>query len=908
MGQTSVTPGRHTKLVIDPGGLPSVLRPGQTIRRPAATMVPARTPLSSSYNVQLVPEAGWVLAATPTERSGTIRVTESAQVIQPAQVTTPTNLGVVNMNPSNAITALPGMLSGGAPPWTAGSVLSFVKQVPAGQNWDGAANDLTASRAALPKPVLPTEDLPMDRVLHGRVTYGKNGAFGIGFMIPAGYYGPDNLLNFYFGGETTATNAATGNAITAGRYCLNLRGSSTAVLYEWDGGHWQIRYVFPWTTHVSRHAGTFHVIRVRPVGSTDIQFETHEGDTIGAQPGGFTLLGLLTTIAGTGITSKQLQDVRTFTYRHAPNLTGIKKPDTVTGPGPVMVDVRRDLRIPFHIVQHLYAPTGALIDLPFSIDFPVLPMTAMVLTADTYLPSGTSLLGSIIDPVTGAGVAPGGTDPVTGGPRFLTTAGKTVYAVRIDFGSDSNRVQTPVLRGYEVKVDGVTVVRATTPVIGGHEASGALIRQVSITGPDTAADHDTASLLINDAAAVFSNRLSTGILENRGRVPAKIGVYDDSGNLISWLFQGEVARCTATRKGRKQTQTWTASLQRPESEWRQLDISFTGMWARLAEHVNFSTLQYYDDPAYFKLTGKKIGWKITDVIRDILSNQLGFPSIPGADYLDIPDLPLRLWTADWAAPKEEWMIQAGVSLADLLQKLARDYLGLILLWDPNAGANGMWRLVQSPLLGSAYGNPPLPTPVARFFGYPDKSAGGAPQLTLHPNSYNTGSTFIQRGSLHTFVQAPECNYVLVLGKGGQIPSVALKDPAFKCWAAIVNPASDDFPGFPPPDPTSPDYLGRFVPVVHVDPLLITPEACAWVARRIYDQAAHARSWVKFRAPLLLITDPNDPKQTRPRPLRIGDVVTVTTGNAQRTCVVRSANPDYRNDNLQAMEMECLIVN
>jgi hypothetical protein len=120
-------------------------------------------------------------------------------------------------------------------------------------------------------------------------------------------------------------------------------------------------------------------------------------------------------------------------------------------------------------------------------------------------------------------------------------------------------------------------------------------------------------------------------------------------------------------------------------------------------------------------------------------------------------------------------------------------------------------------------------------------------------------------------------------------------------ARIYNKRSFDWdPASPTADPTHPDYLGEMVPLVMFDPTLSTPEAVAFVARRLYDRAAKAEKWFEFESPAAYIADASDTQLGgRRRPLRINDPVTVLGVPG----MIRSAGYHWRSDRTQRMIIE-----
>lgn len=857
-----ITQDRETRVYFDaPTYL--VVRPPWSLRRRGSQIHRGQTEAAVTENVAFQPGEAWTLRTTGDDLTKVIHTAEAGQVLGAADVHLGIHWTAVDTfrNPSD----LPGLDPSGVLLSPAG-VPAFTKRVARAADWD---SDLAADSAAYPKPVLPSADIPMDRVLISKETYPANRGFALLFSTPGDYNGADTLATFYLGGPREGTPAGA----LGGEYCLSVRGSGELLLKEKTGpaeADWAARSSLPWAQ--SGRAGNlrFYALRVFPYGRDSLALSAGEVDAA-AGTGGFTFGGnLLPTLAG--FLTRNASRAAGF-YRNSPILTGVRPRYHMTGPGPVRLDFRRDLRTYAQLIRLAPVETGTLVDLPFWIPFPVPDESSLIVTVDGYNPPNSDpeteqarITVRMFNAVTHAEL-----DDVPGHPtgfEFLSQAGQQAYYVVFDFAADELAEQTPVLYGYHVEVGGEFSTRTPSP-------TSFYPRSVSITGPDVTPDQDTASVRLEDP----TNALS--LLRTRARMPTQIRIHNrNTGTLVSVLFEGELARAVAKKKG-------VTGKTYPSPNWRAYDVSLVGVWARLAAQVNLDPMYFDVDPTAPEdpLWGGQPPWKITDIIATLLE-KCGFP----AAARDIPDLPIRLWPSG-ARTEDEFRVQPTASLAEFIQKLAREYLGMVLCWDPNAGTAGMWRLLA---------NPQAPYNVVAHFREGPASAN---KLGMHPGSYGTGVAPIIFGTYDSFVRPPECNYVLVVGADMTAPTeVGPAQTAF----SLYNAASFDFVGATSDD-TSPDYLGFFAPVIHCDPTLRTQEACAWVARRIYDFAAHGQKWVTFDSPLLLITDSLDTQQVRSRPVRINDAVYVTVGGSTGTFLVRSCNPNYRHDGAQIQTVEAVQV-
>lgn len=850
---TPITPNRHTRLILDVAS-PIATRPPWSLRRFAGQISRGRTAANVTSQVSLQPGGGWTLSPLLEDASRLITTTWEPQALGAAEVTLGSSWEAVDTykKPTEPGLGVSGsVISSGLP--------GFTKRVTAGADWN---SNLGADSTAFPKPTLLSDDIPMDRVLVSKGTYHANSGWLVGVMIPGGLPGPDTILTFYFGGPADVYPSTA----KGGEFAFSLRGNGVALLDERNAaGAWVRRK--EWSAFDPNFQGNLAqlYIKIWPYDRHTIAFSVMGADGVWAPGAGFTLSGLLITTAGILAGQGAATPHRTF-YRTSPLGAGYEPGHYVTGAGPVRLDVRRDLRTICQII-HLKPPaTGTLVDLPFWVPYPFPAGTLITVRAHGYAVEDTGIASKVYNAATNVLL----TEVGSGTGIFQSHANQQAYYARFNLTADADQQQTPVLHGYTLDVAGAVSSLAPVQVTGGN------IRQVSVTGPDTDPSQDTASLEITDP----NNAL--GLLRVRARIPAQIAIYDDASALTTVLFQGEVAQASAKHKG-KSGRTW------PVANWHEYSCSMVGMWARMAEFVPTDLQDFSQDPLVPPGPGAvAVPWKITEIIREIF-RRMGFV----AAQLDIPNLDIRLWVGR-GETEADFTVQPGANVAEFLLTLAKDYLGMILLWDPNAGVAGMWRLRYNP--AAPY------VPIATFRASP-VAAGRIP---THPNSYAVGETFIEDGTYVSHVRPPECNFVLVYGAGGQLPDGGPTAMAY----SMYNPVSYDFNGATS-NPLDPDYLGRIVPVVHVDSALGTPQAVAWVCRRIYDVAAHAQKWVQWTSPLLLVSSAltGDALQVRSRALRIGDVVTVqkAAGLGSASVILRSVNPMYSDDGIQRAHYEGLQV-
>lgn len=723
------------------------------------------------------------------------------------------------------------------------------KRVTAGATWNAK---LTGDQTSFPRPVLDTEDIPMDRVIQGKVTYPANTPFAVNFSTPGNPAGMDGLLTFYFGGA-----AQTTEGLIAGQFALAIRGNGTAQLWErytTGSSPWAKRMEFQYSANAQTGNLVLHTIQVVPYGRDHIAFFCGQAD----------LLAATTPTVGPAAVGQALKRTGTAFYRSTRSVTGYTPTTSITGPGIIRMDARRDFRSAVTLIRMHYPGSGTLVDLPFRL--PTIPPANTPLTLQLFgvqEPNGSTVDGTIYRADTN--------QPLTtdADGNFLSEAGVGDYYLVLDFVADTPHEQTPVLYGYAVESAG------QTEYLAGLNITPSIVRSCSITGPDIQPDQDSARVSLEDPLNALT------ILGSRSRIQSQIRTTNTLG-LDSVLFEGETAMAVRRIKG-------NTSAGYPAVGWSEWQVPLVGMWGRLADQLHIGPPIFYsEDPNADNdaLWGGKPPWRVSDIIQDLLY-RAGFP----ASQVNIDVNPIRLFGGDNGPAWEEMALQPGQAYAEMIRKLSLEYLGAFLVWDANAGASGQWRLIY---------NPTAPYTSLYSFVFSDGIPAGV--MPMEDGAAGAWTAPVVKGSYRSHVEAPEGNIVMVVGAGGVLPS----DGGPQQMTGVVwNPRSFNLdPGTPTAtDYYHEDYLGRMVPLLYADPTLKTQQAVNFVARRIYDFACHARKWAAFQAPLVLVTAARtgDTAQTRPRPLRIGDGVTVQGSNA----VIRSVNADYRKDSVQLAEYEVL---
>ena len=851
----SVTVDRYTRVRLDL--TEPVLQRGAWIYRRAGDQI-SRNPVvgapeaNQNSNVVLLPGGAWALKTGGVREAGyedysDMEIPEedwdvySDGIYAQSGVETFLKLAHLALDPAEAIRET--------------ALYMWRKKVPAGGDW--SIPKLDADEEAFPGPLAPGQGYPLDRFLSSKVTLDANQGFLLMVTAPGDFGVDDILMRAYFGGVTPVTGTTSK---VGGQFCLSLIGDGEAILHERNtlnsamfSSDWTEVMRFQWA-EPSKAAGGLHVIGVRPYARNRIAFIVRDPDQIRS--------AWKTGKAG----------YHTALFVDAEHISRHVHTGTMTGAGPLRLDIARHYRLPFMIAKGITAETGVLVDEPFSI--PLLSaknQTPMTINGTYFTLDGTGITTVVYDASTHVACT------VDSQGRFIPNVGQTQYYVKFGFTANETRTSTPVLLGYEVVIDGSTVSRTGTNQI----STAKTVESVSIKGPGTQIEEESATVSLTAIRDLYP------ILRTRASLKADICVYNGSGTLVSRLFEG-VAASTRARKRGTGTDLRAAA-------WREYDIDMTGLWSRIAEQVPWGGMgpnfgQAYNAPDGPDGNQIQMGWRIIDIIRYLL-NSSGFPDTQidlNETYYGWARLPVQTGVS----PDDLYLRPGGEqAYLRMIQRLCTDYLGAILIRDANAGSGGMWRLLP---------NPQYPYTAIASFVATNPASG---YKGTHLGSFGSNTGWIEADTFETWVEPPEFNYLYVTGTGISGPD---GKPSHRCEQEVWNWVSHEFYTGQPiaADSTHPDYLGRLVPAYIVDPHLHTQEAVNWVTARTYMFAMHAQKWVRFRGPLLLVTVVGDILQTLARPLRINDVVTI----AGATAIIRSCDPEItEKDNLQMAWYEARFV-
>lgn len=723
----------------------------------------------------------------------------------------------------------------------------YQKQVSAGDSWDDSTKYILSSdSASFPGPDPESDPISMDRIGKTDSNHLPTEKICLRFYVP-GMEGQAKgaLETIYFSG--ISGRLREDSASGTGRYALKHYGDGNAKLFELlADGYWKLRMTMPWT-HKSKVVGSWHYVTI----ASDARFDgtTYVGSKIGFQFQ--SVSGLIEGAVGLAVAALGGPEWQFYKPRRI---------STVQNPvqAPVRLDCRRDIRAVLQISKAVHFATGDLLTVTFAMPF--VPGSTTPLRFEWYgdIPSGTSIDVTMYraDAIGALTVADAGSSSTAAGHKsFTPVPGVAYYTAVITFNSNVDGFKTPTIRRIRLVRD--RVLSVSTP----GEFLAPKKDKISVTGPSSDPTHETASVIVHDRSG------PTFPLFFRAGMSARVEIKhpaDSTKDTIAFL--GRVAQAVTSRRPRR---TRTGFLQErldpiQKWDWKTYRVLMMGEWMKAAELLTPQTYNFGSDPA--SLSEPK-PYKVTDIIRILLTSR--FPN----SMVYVPDLSLRLFIDE----KQSWLLEVYTEILPICMSLARDYLGGYLVFDANATNGGV--------PGNKYGCirlmvPPRP-PYKNLLEFVLKPNFEAGKQGMNVNSYiptTDGLQEIKRcpvlyGSMREWVVPPECNYVYVQG-ATPVSGDTLAVGSEKLQAEAYNYVSAHFRDGQPiaADPNHPDYLGRMVPYILSDPGLTSEAAVRFACRRIYDMAAHAQKRITFDAPLVTVTDVNDPLQIRPRKLQFGDPV------------------------------------
>lgn len=850
---TATTPGRKAHLYLDTA-LPVLKEPPLWWVREKEQIARRGLDSANSSNVRRYAAGGIGLIPVQMQAGKTQERSDTSNgIIGLSEWNTPS--GLFQSRPRfRQQSELPGVTYGG-------SVQAFgdnfiTKLITAGVSWSQTVLD-----AAFGQPTMPTVNVPLDRVMVGRTTDPANQGYCFRFEVPGTkLHSPDMIATFYFGGPASDTGEGT--------YGLGVDGTGIAILFERVSGAWVDRTSFRYAS-ADKIAGVSHKIIIKPYNMPQsaggIEFICSSGDS--AAPSGSLTQGYYN--------NPTLPTIHLYTvYRQ--RTSGSPTRPSVTGAYNPRVDIRRDLRPYVQVSRLKYASSGWFRDGNFFLPFYAGTSASLTLLWKAIVPTGCTLVGKLYNAATDTELT-----LLSSGSNwreYQVVAGQPHYYARYEYETTVD--DTALLFQEQVYRNGAIVSPTYTEI----DATDNL-RHVSLSGAESDPSHETASLQIEDAKDALT------VLNRRGRVSYRLETEFNAAApaVRSVLSEGFLIRSPGERKMRKTTEGMSGTRARayPAKKWRGYSGTGVGMWMRLNEKVAWQRFDFFSDPA-----APDLPYKITEIVRTLI-NYAGYP----ADMIDVPDNTMRLWTGN----AEQLVLTPMQPIGQFCVDLLKQYLGWFLVWDGNAGTRGKWRAIAPSV--APY------TPLARFYTQQPTTgrlahAAGAYGNTQTGYWSQSGSvnTFIQGGTLKTWVKPPEANAILVIGGGGKELTNKNGNSIYSQW--LINRDGLDFFSGYTPDRNHPDWIGELVPLVFVDAGISSQHAANFFCRRLYDITTHGIKMASFAAPLVLVTDTRDSQQRVPRPLRYYDAVEISDDGITETWLVRNCNPEFDKSAHQFAVYEC----
>lgn len=679
-----------------------------------------------------------------------------------------------------------------------------------------------------------------------------------------------------------------------GQYALAFFGSGTATLFEFcldaeGAAQTRERFSFPYCT--GDPVGQEHLLMVwptmGPVGEKYINFIGKGLTRVTSIPG---------TIGGAD-TSSPTERV----YMPSPLTRGTDQdaaPDHVTKGGPAVFSVDRQVDLDWQFSRLMFAKGGILEDEPHASaeasTSRAWTMQAVIgmntVFSTNTIPTGVPYIQAWLKNLNADTTDTGATSNGVFGTQALTARHVKPKFILTGYDSPAGYSaycrQPPILWGYTLARQGVIadidpgsfdldfLEARLTGDLGDPRQVGGMVRVMT-----TSASPARASRLQQRAA--FTAEVTTQWVPPGG---------DTGSPMTLRLFRGKVDRSTFDRMAPHD------AGQFPGDTWGEHSLPLVGRWERIARHTSRTiwtlkryAIDPYAPPTYLpgQPTPIPTPWKVTDVLRDILQIA-GEPP----DMIDIPDLPIRLFMG-LGADTSHLVVDACTSLAERAVRLARNYLGMVLVFDAAAGTRGQWKLIAPPPEGTA--------PIYHFVLEPP---AGRDVIAPHLPSHYPANTTFARDVQQLRKVAPEGNHLWIFTAPDQ-----QRTGGFKYERHFYNDEAYQVPGFSTtPDPDSPHYTDGCESIIACpmpelfqgdDRPALTYHALMAVGWRIFNYSCRARHIRTIRAPLWPIQDPTGGYW---RPLRYGDPVSY---NGQAGWFVNTPGIEIQADPNQEQTLEIM---
>lgn len=761
----------------------------------------------------------------------------------------------------------------------------YSKNVKAGDDWSSSQYANTTDQSSYGKPSDP-EMVPLDRVYTGNYNFQPNDAIYLRVIIPelAGAASIGALFRVYFCGIPSQPN---GGSVGTGEYACSFFGDGTAYLWEKvvSSGAWTQRLNFIWSPP-HQVAKSAHYIAISSDAHLDAQ-GNWKGRVITFQCSGVS--NILATIAG--IAAGLVPGTTTTTYAVPDN--GSTKAVTSVPP---RLDVRRDVTLLFQPTYSKYSASGALQTQTWTTPRSMGSVGGIDPLIYVRLYGAFPTIGSVssiaLYDSTGVACTPSGPLTVTAEwvtQGFQRNAAQQSYYAIINTAPDGPASHSPIIQRVAFTRLGVVSPGTSTP----FTMPAGTVTDYSVGGASY--DPTTASGMIGvisyqDGFTVASNGVLDPIapLTKQSGKSVRIEVNglpaNGLGNTTSTLFLGKGRRLRRARRGVKRIKPLTNPLAGgatqeawPSETWWAGKWELDGLWKRLVQSKTTATWNFADkDPA----TGNI--YTVQKMVQLLLTNS----GLPTTMYDGGADTGITI-QADPNDKNQAFTVEVFTPAVEFCQQQVRDYFGATFVVDANA-TNGGGSTDKYGCLRLKF--PPRPysantyLPLAQFVDAPNWTSALNRVMNLNAYAAYTradGHTVptcpVLQGTQEIHDEAPEGNCVAVFGTAAANYTGNLQQVSgnTNLWAAIHNwPAAQFYDSQPiAVDPTHPDYTdGTPNLIIVVDPTLNTQGAVNFATRRMFDMACHRRLYMRFEAPVVMVTDPLDTLQVRMRPLMVGDCV------------------------------------
>jgi hypothetical protein len=691
----------------------------------------------------------------------------------------------------------------GIPGVPAGSKV-FQKRIPAGEDWD---QKLTSDQAATPSPDATSDLLPMDRVALTTQNFGPGESHHLRIYVPGGALSSSGTVaSLYFwdapGGPESGSSSGTGH------YALKLGGSGTAQLFEArTGSGWMKRSEFRWAAS-TMVAGTTHEIHItsgQALGQPIILFHfdsISKDERVEGAGGGFAIFAK----QGRSVAQLGVRDRRSWTY------TPPRAEPRTAAPGPMRLDVRRDIRPILQLFRTKYPESGWLLDSPFSLDF--YPLAGELIKAEWYgtLPAGTSMNLVLEDALTGAEL-PDQTlifsDEQGGVITCSLPPGVRHLRARVHFDSSPDRLKTPTLTSLRFSRR-ATLLETGSPsvTLGGPESEDILLQTRLVRSIELVQEGGEKGLKMVIEKRVEETPLP---LNTNEKVAVKVVQAEDGATLFLGRIQAAI-----------KVHEWIAGGEGRLGKWQRWEVYSRPEDQKIASAKPPRRFSWWDIESNQPM-------KVTELIRVLLSGL--FPS----GMIDLPDLDQRLLAGFEGA----WLPEPESDLKQILEWLSEGMLASRLCFRPGLGSQGQWNLV--PLFDDAS------SIMAKLFRAPP--SGVLPHWVWEDEGLPAAS--LLREECEEWVMPPLASQILVEGRshgsGSLLSQLAVNVAAFPLFALPEGHPKRALP-------SSPDWLGSQQVLTYRDEALSDQASVDQVCRRLYDAFARGFSMLRARIPLILFDD------------------------------------------------------